>query len=139
MKKITVAICVDDNGGMLLFGKRLSRDRALIDDLLSSAAGKNVYITPFSKNLFDGREGIAIFDDPISMMGDGDIFFAENISLLSNIDVIAELVVYRWNRRYPSDYKMDIAPEENGFSLCDSYDFVGNSHDKITKDIYRRV
>ena len=129
---------MDDEGGMLFFGKRQSRDRLLIADLINSASGRPVYASLFSKVLFEEATGVNITDDPVADCPDGGICFIENISLMPILDRIGEIVIYRWNRLYPSDKKIDIEPRDLGFRLKESYDFVGTSHNKITKEVYER-
>ncbi len=138
MKKITVAVCVDNEGGMLFFGKRQSRDRVLITELIEWSAGRKIYISPFSKVLFPDEGTAIIADDPIAECPEGGICFIENIDILPVIDSVGELVIYRWNRLYPSDKKLDIDPVSHGFILKEKTDFVGSSHEKITKEVYRK-
>ncbi len=136
MKRITVAVCVDDRGGMTFFGKRQSRDRVLISELCESVQEK-IYIHPYSKLLFEPHEERYVSaDNPIDACPDGGICFIENISLAEHADVIETVILYKWNRVYPFDKKLDLALD--GFSVeCES-EFVGSSHDKITKLILRR-
>ncbi|MBE6635945.1 MAG: ribonuclease Z [Ruminococcaceae bacterium] len=138
MKKITVAVCVDDEGGMLFYGKRQSRDRHLISELIEWADGRRIYIYPFSKALFPDEGTAVIAADPITECTDGGICFIENLDILPYIDSVGELVIYRWNRLYPSDKKLDINPISQGFVLKETTDFVGSSHEKITKEVYRK-
>lgn len=139
MKKITLALCVDEKGGVLLFGKRQSRDRVLIADFLADAGDKSVLISSFSEILFQNVQNVKICDDPVSSACDGDFVFIENIALSSVIDSVTELIIYNWNRHYPSDVKIDADPIACGFALAKTYDFQGSSHERITKEIYRRV
>jgi hypothetical protein len=50
----------------------------------------------------------------------------------------SEVVIYKWNRRYPFDVKMEKLPTELGFKLESVYEFKGNAHDKITREVYKR-
>ena len=138
MKKITVAVCVDDDMQIMFFGKRQSRDSVLISELISSASGK-VYINEFSQPIFPDAESYALTLNPISDCPDGGTVFAENIPLAPHISVISRLVVYKWNRKYPGDRKLDINLSSGGFRLTAVSDFVGSSHEKITKEIYERI
>ena len=139
MKKITVAVCVDEKGGMLLFGRRQSRDRVLIADFLSSVGERTVHITPFSEKLFQGANNVKVSNAPILAADDGDFVFIEDMALSGIIDNVSTLIIYNWNRHYPSDVKIDIDPTASGFALVESYDFEGSSHERITKETYRRA
>lgn len=139
MKKIKVAVCIDDNGGVLLFGKRQSRDRTLIADFVKTVGEGCVYVNQFSKALFTSYPEVNVCESPQDEAPDGCAVFAENIPLSPIIDFVDELIIYKWNRRYPSDVKIDVDPEKCGFSLCETLEFAGSSHEKITKEIYRRT
>ena len=140
MKKLTVAVCVDDDNGMTFLGKRQSRDRVLVENFVSDAenSGKGIYISPFSKLLFADVEGVTVCNSPFSECESEGYVFVENISSSEYIDITDELVIYRWNRKYLSDFRFDTDPIKQGFAFVSSENFVGSSHDKITKEIYRR-
>ena len=135
---LSVALCIDERGGMLFGGKRQSRDRVLIEELISSTEGK-VVINEFSSSLFrDYDDKVRIEKKPYKKCKAGDVFFVENIPLSEFIDDVNEIILYNWNRHYPSDVKIDIDPASLGFTLIQSTEFEGSSHDKITKEIYRK-
>lgn len=138
MKQITVAVVLDDNEGMLLFGKRQSKDRVMIAEFVSSVGAENICVSPFSKRLFEAYEGVRYSDSPIEDCNDGGACFIENEPLEPHADCIGTLIIYRWNRLYHSDVKFDINPKEKGFKLESVSEFQGSSHDKITKEVYRR-
>lgn len=128
------AFCIDDMGGILFFGRRVSADGAVFADLKKLYDGK-LCISYFSVGLMEryGLEYVAannIFD----IADDNDMIFIENISLKPHINNLSEIIVYRWNRRYPSNFKTDIDLSE--LILTDICDFKGTSHDKITREIY---
>ncbi len=134
---MTVAVCVDNRGGTLFNGRRLSRDRFLIADLLALAGEAAVWAAPFSAALFAGLgERVTISDDFLSRAGDRDVCFVENVPLTPYMDRSDRLVIYRWNRDYPSDTRLDVQPEEYGLHLAESFDFAGSSHEKITREVY---
>ena len=136
MKSITVAVCLDDKGGMTIFGKRQSRDRVLISELCDSTGGV-IYISEFSKLLFAPHEGkYQICADPLSECPDGGVCFIENLPLLPHLPEIGTLIMYKWNEVYPSDKKIDI--QFDNFTVVGKKEFAGSSHDNITKLILRR-
>ena len=79
MKKIKVAVCIDDNGGVLLFGKRQSRDRTLIADFVKTVGEGCVYVNQFSKALFTSYPEVNVCESPQDEAPDGCAVFAENI------------------------------------------------------------
>ena len=130
---MTAVVCVDNRGGMLFNGRRLSRDRLLIADLLELAGGAHVRASPFSAALFAGAGSTAVIgEDFLDAAGTGDICFVENAALTPYMDRVERLVIYRWNRDYPSDTRLDVQPEAYGLYLAGSCDFAGSSHEKLT-------
>lgn len=138
MKKITVAVVVDDLCGMLLFGKRQSKDRVLIAEFMEYAADRPVFVGNFSKKLFESYEGVTMCENPLEDAPDGAICFIENFPLTPYLSLVNELIIYRWNRLYHSDVKLDVDPKAAGYKLSSVSEFAGSSHDRITKEIYVR-
>ena len=131
-----VAVCVDDAQGMTFFGKRQSSDRVLIEEFITSNSGRRVYITPFSARIFQNYPEVIQSATALDDAGDFDVCFIENLRLAPYASKIEELVVYRWNRSYPSDFKLDLDLTE--WQLVSSSEFQGSSHDNITREIYKR-
>lgn len=139
MRKITVAITVDDKMGIAFNSRRQSRDKNLIADMCKKHDG-DIYVTSRSALLFEGYEDrIKIVDAPLTDCPDSGFCFVEMTHLGEHVDTIDQLIVYHWNRHYPSDKKLDIDIIQCGFKMAAKYEFVGNSHDKITKGIYKKA
>ena len=138
MKDLTVALVLDEREGMTIFGKRQSRDRVLISDFVSSMGDAPIYISPFSRVIFEPHEQVKVVENPFYDSVDGGACFIENYQPSQYIDMIGTLIIYRWNELYPSDVRFDLDVAAAGFKLAESYDFEGSSHKKITKEIYRR-
>ena len=67
----------------------------------------------------------------------GDFCFVEGESLLPYEEKIESIVLFKWNRDYPSDKKADI-DLSNGWVLTQAEDFAGSSHEKKTMEIYKK-
>lgn len=130
-----VFLCIDDNGGMLFNNRRQSRDKYVIDDVLS-CAGAPLYISDFSKALFDGCENTVTVSEALLSCPENGSCFIENEDIAPFLGKISELVIYRWNRSYPYDTLFSVSPENEGFSLKESRDFAGFSHKKITREAW---
>lgn len=128
---MTVIVCVDNNCGMLFNNRRQSRDRVLVEDVVSNYG--NILVNEFSAPLFDGKS-VTVCDNPLDRAGDNDTCFVENLSLAPYFSKISSLVVYCWNRDYPSDFGLDI--DVSTLIPWSVTEFKGSSHDKITKQIY---
>ncbi len=138
---MTAAVCICDKGGMLFNKRRQSRDKEVIRDIekLGEHLGGAVFISDFSVKLFSESEmSVISVSDPLESAGDGDIAFVENLSLAPYKDKIDTLIIYKWNRSYPSDFKLDLEPRNEGMELLESIDFAGHSHEKITREIWKK-
>lgn len=132
-----VIICIDDNQGMLFNKRRQSRDTKVIEDI--AVLTSELWISPFSEKLFDGmpfeKKLQTNVDEMFLCKAEAcEYCFVETKMLLPHIDRINQLIVYKWNRKYPSDFKLDL--NLNEWKLIETIDFVGNSHEKITREIY---
>lgn len=137
MKKI-LAVVLDDANGMMYNNRRQSRDRLLIQDLADSFTSE-ILIAPYSEQLFkDFAHRIKVSDSPLADCPDGGVCFIEDPRLIPSIDCVDTIVIYRWLKLYPNDLSLPFSIEDSGFTLAQEYEFVGSSHDKIWKGIYRR-
>ncbi len=130
-----IAICIDDNNGMMFNRRRQSRDRVLLDDLIKLANGK-LYICEYSEKLLSQRKDL---QTEIGYFPEKDgVFFAECAVTHDMVCSAEGLIVYHWNRLYPQDLAFEFDPEEEGFKLISTEEFEGSSHDVITKKIWKR-
>ena len=130
---MTVFVCVDDENGMLFNRRRQSRDRVLIEDVLRTAGGAPLWVSPYSAPLFaEADPAVHTAEQPPE-----EACFVEVPPLAPWLARIQTLIVYRWNRLYPADRRLDIDPAQ-GFSLRETSEFAGSSHEKITKEVWSR-
>lgn len=135
---MTVIFLLDDNKGMLFNHRRLSRDEKILEDIAASLNG-NLFINKFSEKLISSA-GIryTLFDHfPVEGKDEAD-YFIENFSVKEHLNEIDRIIVYWWNRKYPSDYQLDFEPTQNGFKSVSLFEFTGKSHEKITKEIFEK-
>ena len=134
MKKITVAVTLDERMGIAFNKRRQSRDRIQINDLVDTIVGK-IYVSKYSLPLFEEyKDRIVVADDPLRECPDGGCCFVEKTKIGEHLDDVETFIVYRWNRHYPSDVKLDV--DFSGYKMVDCTEFVGSSHEKITKETY---
>ncbi len=125
--------CLDDEGGVSLFGKRQSRDRYLCDDIIAESCGSTLEMSAYSAKLFENAN-ITVIEEP-SFKTDS-CYFCEVKNPEKYINLADKVIVYRWNRLYPSDVKFDTDLTKNGFVLSKVFEFEGSSHEKITEEKY---
>ena len=135
---MTAIVCIEDRGGILFLKRRVSRDREVYRDIAESY--DTVYMTSYSLPLFEGVEIDArVRLSPITEGERSDVCFIEDGEIAENLHKISRLVIYRWNRTYPSDVKLGFEPEDLGFERVSTSELVGYSHEQITKDIYEKI
>lgn len=135
---MTVIFCLDENKGMLFNNRRLSRDAMVFEDIKTYLTG-TLKINSFSEKLVSASGvNYEIFKNFVTNPDSESFYYIENISVKENLDTIDRIIVYWWNRKYPSDTKLDFDLLECGYKSTSVYEFVGKSHEKITKEIFER-
>ena len=130
---MTVIICMDNKNGMMSNNRRQSRDKFLIIDIMKMFPDKKISINSFSLNLFsDFTDRIKLEKFLLEKSNENDICFVENIDISKYSDKITKLIVYRWDREYPSDFKCKL--DMSNYMLVSSVEFCGYSHKKITRE-----
>ena len=129
---MTLYICLDDRSGLQFNKRRQSRDSAVLEDIRSQLTG-NLLIEPFSEKLI--REESIPYVLPPETAED---FFAEDIPSDEILETVKKLVIYRWNRHYPSDIRWEPDLSAMGFALQETTEFPGTSHEKITREVYEK-
>lgn len=129
------AVCIDDGCGLQFNHRRQSRDRVVTEDLLRSAEGHLLWTAPVSQTLFP-EGAVSACPDFLERAGEGDWCFVEDRPLAPFLSKMEALVLYRWNRAYPADLRLDVIPWEAGWRLTSREEFPGHSHKLITKEVY---
>lgn len=125
-----VFVCVDQKDGLLFNNRRPSRDRVVIEDIEKMLDGQDIAMSEYSAKLFEGYDHVVVTED----FKDFENVFSEQ----ANLEELAwnELIVYRWDKVYPSDVKLDI--DLSSLKLKDVSTLQGYSHDTILKEVYVR-
>ena len=82
------------------------------------------------------RPYITMDDEYLLKADTRDFCFVENKALKDWEEQIDTIIVYRWNRVYPADTYLDI--DLSGWQLVSTGEFSGASHERITKEVYRK-
>lgn len=133
---MTVVVCVDDRGGILFNQRRVSSDRKVIADMIELFGQRRIRMRPYSAKLFQGCGPVSVSDDYLTDANREDVVFLEDAvpeGLLSRAD---RLVLYRWNRLYPSDVRFPAEQLSALGNLSSAVEFKGHSHDRITREVY---
>jgi len=130
-----LAVCVDDKLGMLFNKRRQSKDRELRKDLLS-LTDQTLWVNEYTAKQFteDEKMWLNVQENYLDDIGEDDLCFVENLPLTDYEEAVSKLILYRWNRIYPSDVRFPF--DLTNWELESEYEFKGYSHDKITRCIY---
>ena len=79
-------------------------------------------------------DNIRVSDHCADQAGAGELWFVEDGRELIGARGAEELVLYRWNRSYPGD--VTFPWPLTGWTLMETADFPGTSHEKITEEVY---
>ena len=130
-------VCLDDENGMIFNGRRQSRDRVVTERIALLAAGKKLWMNGYSVGLFAGMKlEIQIQEDFLAAAGEKELCFVEDQSLKQFEEKLEKVIVFRWNRKYPADFWLDV--ELRQWRLAETLEFPGNSHENITQEVYVR-
>ena len=105
---MVLIVCLDLNNGMYFNNRRQSRDREVIKDIAFITKNNNLIMTEYSHKLFENE--------------------------CVQLENIKKIIVYRWDKVYPSDYCLNL----EGYHLTSTLEFKGYSHEKIVKEVYLR-
>ena len=132
---MNIIICVDDNMGMMFNNRRQSQDRALRERILEITKGKNLYMNGYSASQFNEGSNIIVDDSFLDKAQQGDFCFVENSDIRDYISKLEKLIIYKWNRNYPSDFQFQLPLDD--FCLESTFEFQGYSHKVITEEIWK--
>ncbi len=131
---MVVFYCVDDGGGVLFNKRRQSMDSVLREKILAFVGEEKLSTDDYTAKQFENKDRLLVVSD--GYFSNASFVFAEREDPQKLLPMADKIVIFRWNRKYPSDVKLGEIP--SGFKLFSSEDFVGSSHDKITQEIYER-
>lgn len=128
-----VIVCLDDNNGMTFNHRRQSSDAVLTRRIADLVADSTLWVSPYSAKLFADYP-VCVADDFLEQARAGDYCFVEDADVIPYMDRIEKLILYRWNRRYPSDRKFPVLGSQ--WRLVATKEFEGKSHPVITEEVY---
>ena len=139
MTDLKLIVCLDERRGMMFAGRRQSRDKRVTEDIVRDLGEGALYISPYSEKLLrDFKIDLRIAADPIAAAREEKdaAVFLEDRAAPVRADGIDTVIIYCWGRVYPADltFTMDLSDFRHRASIT----FTGNSHEKITKEIYTR-
>lgn len=133
-----IIACCDDNNGILFNNRRVSQDIKVTNRIIELTKGSTLWMDNYSYSLFSKAEAVNInvSENIMSEANDGEYCFVEKENIHFFEQNVEEIILFRWGRVYPSDKVLDINLQE--WHLKQVEEFSGNSHDKITMEVYER-
>ena len=132
---LNIIVCVDKDNGILFNNRRLSKDKIVSEKILEITASSKLLMNEYTKSLFENSENIIVDNDFLQNANSGDFCFIEN-SDINEYDKIEQVYIFNWNRKYPADRFFNF--NLSNFKKVNTENFAGNSHEKITLEIYTR-
>lgn len=133
-----IIAAVDDNFGLLFNKRRQSQDSVLRRKVGEIIKSSNFLMNSYSFKQFKNEiysDNIKVSNDFMEMADKDDYVFIENTDISDYQDKIKEIILFKWNRKYPGDFFLNINLKK--FSLSEVEEFKGSSHDKITMEVYK--
>ena len=136
---MNIIVCVDDNNGMMFNKRRVSQDVEVREDIYKNLNGKTLFMNSYSFKMFekDNKNASIKVEENLPIDDKSNFQFIENVKLSKFEEKIDSIIVYYWNRKYPSDFKFDI--DLSNWKLVSETEFAGKSHEKITKKVFTKT
>lgn len=133
-----VIACCENSNGMLFNDRRVSKDRAVLERIVKLTKASKLWMDNYSYSLFKELDAsnINLTENVLSEAADGEYCFVEKQVLVPYEKYISEIIIFRWDRNYPFDKELDV--DLSRWKLKHTEEFGGNSHDKITMEVYER-
>ena len=111
--------------------------RAYIAALVGDA---RLWMNHYSAQQFDAEsiQHLNVDDAFLQEAVDGDYCFVEDAALAPFERWIEKIIIFRWHRTYPADQLFDIELSGGNWKICESVEFTGHSHKRITREVYLR-
>ena len=130
---MTYICCVDDYASLSFNKRRNSSDRFVIEDIINTVGEAPLRVDTYTAKLFRDKQvpSLIVDDDCLENARDGEFVFVERQNPSVYLKAGDQLILYHWNRHYPSDNRLNLT----GWDTLEitTGEFAGYSHEKITK------
>lgn len=124
--------------GIMFNGRRQSQDSVLRERIVQLSSKSKLWMNRYSEKQFKENDvsHINVSDYFLNEAIKGEFCFVENNEVKDYESSIEIIILYKWNKDYPSDMSFNI--DLRNWDCIKSTDFIGSSHEKITEEIYTR-
>lgn len=134
---MNLIFCIDEKGGMLFHARRVTSDRIVTERILDICK-RDLWIAPYSRSLFPDGLGLRVSENFLEQAGESEWCFVEAVDPAKYIGCAEHIVIFHWNRTYPSELKFSKENLKLGWELNHTEEFPGYSHQRITMEVYHR-
>lgn len=137
-----IIVCVDDNNGIMFNNRRVSFDKKVTQRIIEITQHKRLWVSHYTLKLFEkaSLKNTNLFISNSffskSKANKNDYVFVEDI-LPESLEDCEEVIIFRWNRKYPSDVKFDFDLSDS-FELVSSKKIKGFSHIEVTEEHFAK-
>jgi len=131
---------VDDSGGMMFNRRRQSQDKVALQKIVDMTADSTLWMNEYSAPLFSefAAHQLCVDADFLSKAGAGEFCLVENVDVMPYLPFIEKVILFHWNRAYPSDMEFPINLHNGKWTLVSTEDFAGSSHNPITMEVFTK-
>ena len=133
-----VIVCCEKSNGILFNNRRVSQDKVVSERIVELTKSSKLWMDSYSYTLFEklNASNINLAENTLAEAADNEYCFVEKQEMLPYEKWISEIIVFRWERDYPFDKELEV--DLSAWKLKLSEEFIGNSHEKITMEVYER-
>lgn len=137
-----IIVCVDDSNGIMFNNRRVSFDKKVTQRIIEITQHKRLWVSHYTLKLFEKvslKNTNLIVSNSFfskSKANKNDYVFVEDI-LPESLEDCEEVIIFHWNRKYPSDVKFDFDLSDS-FELTSSEKIKGFSHIEVTEEHFAK-
>ena len=133
-----VIVCCEKSNGMMFNNRRVSQDKVVSERIVELTKSNKLWMDSYSYTLFEklNASNINLAENTLAEVADSEYCFVEKQEMLPYEKWISEIIVFRLERDYPFDKELEV--DLSAWKLKLSEEFIGNSHEKITMEVYER-
>lgn len=130
-------VCLDERDGMLFNKRRQSKDRLLRQRVLEMTGESLLWMDAYTAGQFEEEAGhIRVSETPLEQAGAGEYCFLEKGDPAACTEKVESVIIYRWDKRYPSDVKFPTDLFTGKWTPVSVVEFPGHSHEVIQEERY---
>ena len=104
-------------------------------------AGQNRRQNPMlflRENAGPGPDWLSVDPAFLDRAGSGEYCFVEDQDIRPYEDELESIILFQWNRSYPADFHFPADILSHGWTMTESEEFEGSSHEKIIREVYKK-